>query len=272
MSAKARSLLKKLRTKKQEEEGGGQPPEKKEEEKTENSNPLQLEIIKNQSKNSHSVPKDNKLKKEEPFIDPLDYFKTEHIVIKESNMDEYTVSEIRKEIKEEKTKEKEGEMTKKIGGMMGVRGFKVNFAEMMKARAKIKKDPQQEKKSLSVGARNVKNDKNKFEYVKKNKGNKEDNLYIKLILAKNRFNNTGTNHNLYMEITKRIDELKGYKDLPEDMAKEVEEIINSLKIGKKIVLCSDVQIVSDDEDDTDSIGKKISLDQVINKMNIKGDM
>ena len=108
--------------------------------------------------------------------------------------------------------------------------------------------------------------------LKKNKGNKEDNLYIKLILAKNRFNNTGTNHNLYTEITKRIDELKGYKDLPEDMAKEVEEIINGLKIGKNMVLCSDVQIVSDDEDDTDSIGKKISLDQVINNMNIKGDL
>ena len=59
-------------------------------------------------------------------------------------MDEYTVSEIRKLIKEEKTKKKRREMTNNRG-MMGVRGFKINFAEMMKVRAKIKKDPQQKK-------------------------------------------------------------------------------------------------------------------------------
>ncbi len=266
MSSRARSLLKKLRNKKIEEEGG-QTPEKKEENQTETSNPLQQELLKNKSKNFHSVPKDKKVK-EEPFIDPLDYFKTEHIIIKESNMDEYGETEIKKELEEEKKKE---DTTKKIGGMMGVRGFKLNFEEMMKARAKVKKETIQDKKSMSVGTRNSKSNQNKFEYVKKNTGNKEDNLFIKLTLAKNKFNR-GNTQQLYEEISKRIDELKGIKDLPKNLSDELNEIINELKLEKNVVLCSDVQIVNDDEDDTDSIGKKISLDNVMNKMNIRGDM
>ena len=270
MSAKARSLLKKLRAKKLEEEGDQTPEKKENEPNKESTSNNPFEILKNQSKNSHSVPKDIKVK-QEPFIDPLDYFKTEHIIIKESNMDEYTPEGIKKELEEEKNKDKEKEATKKIGGMIGVRGFKVNFEEMMKARAKVKKEPQQEKKSLSVGARNVKSNQNKYEYVKKNKANKEDNLYIKLVLAKNKFN-AGKNQHLYTEIMKRIDELKGYKDLSEDLTKELNDIINELKIKNNLVLCSDVQVVSDDEDGTDSIGKQISLDQIINKMGIRGDM
>lgn len=269
MSSRARSLLKKLRNKKIEEEGG-QPPDKKEEDKTNTTNPLQLPVLTNQSKNSHSVPKEIKKKEEEPFIDPLDYFKTEHIIIKESNMDEYGGANIKKEIEEEKRKEKAGETTTKIGGMIGVRGFKLNFEEMMKARAKVKKEPQKGQKSLSVGTR-TKANQNKFEYVKKNKASKEDNLYIKLVLAKNKYNNVHSQH-LYPEILKKIDELKGYKDLPENMLKEINDIENDLKLENNLVLCSDVQIVSDDEDDTDSIGKKIQLEQVINKMNIRGDM
>ncbi len=266
MSSRARSLLKKLRNKKIEEEGG-QTPEKKEENQTETSNPLQQELLKNKSKNFHSVPKDKKVK-EEPFIDPLDYFKTEHIIIKESNMDEYGETEIKKELEEEKKKE---DTTKKIGGMMGVRGFKLNFEEMMKARAKVKKETIQDKKSMSVGTRNSKSNQNKFEYVKKNKLNKEDNLYIKLVLARNKFS-AGNIPHLYSEILKRIDELKGFKDFPEDLSKEFNDIIDDLKLGKNLVLCPDVQVVSDDEDDSDSIGKKISLDQVIKNMDLRGDM
>ena len=70
MSSRARSLLKRLRTKKQEEEGDN-PIETKEETKTDNS--LQLPVLRAQGKSSRSVPKDIKNKEE---IDPLDYFKT----------------------------------------------------------------------------------------------------------------------------------------------------------------------------------------------------
>ena len=65
--------------------------------------------------------------------------------------------------------------------------------------------------------------------------------------------------------------MKGY-DLPEDLSKQLNNTIKDLELPKNLVLCQDVQVVSDDEDDTDTIGKKISLDQVINKMNIKSDL
>ena len=226
---------------------------------------LKFPPIKKESNNSCSVPKYDK-KKEEPFIDPLDYFKTEHIVIKETNMEEYSLAAIKKEVAEENKREKEEENITKIGGMIGVRGFKVNFDEMMKARSKVKNETQQ--RALSVGTRNKKNDKVEYEFVRKSSRNKEDNLFIKLILAKNKLN-TGNNPHLYSEILKRIDELKGIKDLPKNISKKLHDIINGLKLPKNLVLCSDVQVVSDDEDDTDSIGKNISLDQVIKKMNFK---
>jgi len=197
MSAKARSLLKKLRAKKTEEEGGNTSTQNIEENKKDD---LQLPPVKI-SKNSHSVPKEIIKKVEEPFIDPLDYFKTEHIIIKESTMEEYGAANIRKEIEKEEKKEKDAEGSKKIGGMIG-RGFKINFDEMMKARSKVKKEALPEKKSMSVGTRNLKNQNaSKFEYVRKNRRNKEDNLYIKLILAKNKFN-LGTG--LYKQLTNKF--------------------------------------------------------------------
>ncbi len=264
MSSRARSLLKRLRTKKQEEEGDN-PIETKEETKTDNS--LQLPVLRAQGKSSRSVPKDIKNKEE---IDPLDYFKTEHIFIKESTMEEYGQSQIKKEIEEEKRKAAEAEAAKKPGVMFGVKNFNVNFEEMIRARSKL---TGVDKKSLSVGTRNLKTqnvEKPKFEFIKKDTGNREDNLLIKLILAKNKYNIVNS-QNLYLEILKRIDELKGY-DLPEDLSKQLNNTIKDLELPKNLVLCQDVQVVSDDEDDTDTIGKKISLDQVINKMNIKSDL
>ena len=53
------------------------------------------------------------------------------------------------------------------------------------------------------------------------------------------------------------------------MKNELNEIENDLKI-KNLVLCPDVQLVSD-EDETDSIGKQLSLEQIINKMKLKSD-
>lgn len=267
--SKARSLLKKLRTKKQEEEGL-LAEKKPEEKKNEPSNPLIL-ALQNQARNAKSVPKETK---RDSFVDPLDYFKKEHIFVKESNMEEYGGRDLQKEIEEEKKKEQEGEKTRKIGGMIGVRNFKLNFEEMMKARAKIKKEPAQEKKSQSVGTRTVKNpvvEKPKYEYVKKGRGNKEENLFIKLILAKKKFN-LGNIHNLYAEVLRRIDELKGFEDFPDELKEELNYIIEDLKLEKKLIICPDVQVVSDDEDDTDTIGKKVNLDQVMNKMNIRPDM
>ena len=72
--------------------------------------------------------------------------------------------------------------------------MKIKFEDMMKARNKVKKEEKtQNKKSLSVGSRNVKNDKNKFELINKTKEDRDQRLYIKLILARNKFNKSNTN-------------------------------------------------------------------------------
>ena len=97
---------------------------------------------------------------------------------------------------------------------------------MMKARTKVKNESQQ--RALRVGTRN-KNNVVKFEYARKNSRNKEDNLFIKLILTKNKFN-IGNNPHIYSEILKRVDELKAIKDLLKDTSKKINDIINGLKL------------------------------------------
>ena len=273
MSARDRALLKKLRIKRSEEIG--ESTDKKEDEEDSDKEKIistfQAEDKKEKRKNAKSVPKDIN-KNDKKMIDPLDYFKTEHIIIKESNMEEYSDAAIKKEVAEELRNEEGGEFSKLAGGVMGARRFKVNFEEMMKVRAKVKNEPQQ--KSSSVGTRNLRGNNNeqvKFEYVRKDELNKEDNLYIKLILAKNKLDKE-SHKCVYSDILKKIDELKGYTDMSEEMKKELNDIMGEIKLEKNVVQCSDVQIVSDDEDDSDPLGKKINLEQVINKMNIKGDM
>ena len=106
--------------------------------------------------------------------------------------------------------------------------------------------------------------------VSKTKEDRDQRLYIKLILAKNRFNKSNINQqDIYLEILNKISKLKEYPDKNGLLKKEINDIENNLKI-KNIVLCPDVQIVSD-EDDTDSIGKQMSLEFIINKMKLKSD-
>ena len=95
-------------------------------------------------------------------------------------------------------------------------------------------------------------------------------MYIKLILARNKFNKSNINQqDIYLDILSKISQLKEFPDKSGEIKKEVNEIENNLKI-KNIVLCPDVQIIEDD-DQTDSIGKQMSLDFIINKMKIKSD-
>ena len=266
MSNKARSLLKKLRAKKHEEEEENEEKEikeraKSEEKRTANIKTLNLGAIKDE--NSGEVT----------YIDPLDFFKTEHPLEIDKTLDEFGLNEVEdKTNKEEKNEnEKEKEKKPKLKALIGAVNMKIKFEDMMKARNKIKNDDKaQNKKSLSVGTRNVKNDKNKFEIINKTKEDRDQRLYIKLILARNKFNKTNINQqDIYLDIQKKLAQLKEFPDKTGDLQKEINEIENDLKI-KNIVLCPDVQIVSD-EDDTDSIGKQLSLEQIINKMKIKSD-
>ena len=261
MSSKARSLLKKLRSKIHEVDGEQQRERAKTvETRKENVKTLNLGAIKDE--NSGKVT----------YIDPLDFFKTEHPLEVDKTLEEFGLNETEDEPKNEEKKENEQEKKPKIKGLMGAVGMKIKFDEMMKARSKIKKDDKtQTKKSLSVGSRNVKsNEKNKFEIINKTKEDRDQRLYIKLILARNKFNKSNMNQqDIYLDILSKISQLKEFPDKSGEIKKELNEIENNLKI-KNIVLCPDVQIVEDD-DQTDSIGKQMSLDFIINKMKIKSD-
>ena len=258
MSNKARSLLKKLRAKKHEEEG--ERP-KSVEKRTEDIKNLQLGAV--------TDAKSGKV----TYIDPLDFFKTEHPLEIDKTLDEFGLNEVEdKTNKEEKNEnEKEKEKKPKLKALIGAVNMKIKFEDMMKARNKVKKEEKtQNKKSLSVGSRNVKNDKNKFELINKTKEDRDQRLYIKLILARNKFNKSNTNQqDIYLDIIQKIAEIKEFPDKTGELKKEINEIENDLKI-KNIILCPDVQIVSD-KDETDSIGKQLSLEQIINKMKLKSD-
>ena len=261
MSSKARSLLKKLRSKMHEEEGEQEKERAKSvENRTENIKTLNLGAIKDESSGKVT------------YIDPLDFFKTEHPLEVDKNLDEFGLNDEESEPKNEEKKENEEEKKPAKKGLVGAVGIKIKFDEMMKARSKIKKDDKvQTKKSLSVGSRNVKsNEKNKFEIINKTKEDRDQRLYIKLILARNKFNKSNMNQqDIYLDILSKIDQLKEFPDKSGEIKKELDEIENNLKM-KNIVLCPDVQIV-EDNDETDSIGKQMSLDFIINKMKIKSD-
>jgi len=261
MSNKARSLLKKLRAKMHEEEGEQEKERAKSvENRTENIKILNLGAIKDESSGKVT------------YIDPLDFFKTEHPLEVDKNLDEFGLNDEESEPKNEEKKENEEEKKPAKKGLVGAVGIKIKFDEMMKARSKIKKDDKvQTKKSLSVGSRNVKsNEKNKFEIINKTKEDRDQRLYIKLILARNKFNKSNMNQqDIYLDILSKIAQLKEFPDKSGEIKKELDEIENNLKM-KNIVLCPDVQIV-EDNDETDSIGKQMSLDFIINKMKIKSD-
>ena len=202
----------------------------------------------------------------------MDFFKTEHPLEVDKNLDEFGLNDEESEPKNEEKKENEEEKKPAKKGLVGAVGIKIKFDEMMKARSKIKKDDKvQTKKSLSVSSRNVKsNEKNKFEIINKTKEDRDQRLYIKLILARNKFNKSNMNQqDIYLDILSKIAQLKEFPDKSGEIKKELDEIENNLKM-KNIVLCPDVQIV-DDNDETDSIGKQMSLDFIINKMKIKSD-
>ena len=100
MSTKARSLLKKLRAKKHEEEEKEEKEEKEkerpksEEKRTENIKTLNLGTIKDESSGKVT------------YIDPLDFFKTEHPIEVDKNLDEFGLNDVEEE-KKENEKEKE---------------------------------------------------------------------------------------------------------------------------------------------------------------------
>ena len=149
----------------------------------------------------------------------------------------------------------EKDKQKKMGNMAPEKGFKLNFEEMMKIRSKIMKN--------EVKPENNKITDNPTTEQKNEKRNKEEDLYIKLILAKYKLDRKNNNEHLYTEIVKKINELKGFKDMPDELNKELNNIIEDTKVSKHLILCPDVQLVDNDEGGQFAIEKTHSLDKII---------
>ena len=289
--SKARALFKKLRNKANQE---------KQKERNETPEPgfNDLEPIpKDKGMRVQSAPKILKKapEKDEDEIDPLDYFKTEHIKIEPSDMKEYATKEELEE--EEKSKEVHKNINEVIidtkTGMMGPTSHKINFMEMMKARNKVKKtnEPVKEnekshenRKNLSVDHRknNIgdedeeENRRKKIEKrikVKSVEKNSEDNtqsLYVKLVLARNRYNinHLVTEENVYQNIMNLVDEFNSIKDMPQEMSDEINSLLQKLELPQHLIIDSDVQDYIPEDQFVPLISNQTPLDQIIKQLNL----
>ena len=248
MSNKARSLRKRLK-------------QKEEEEKEEASEAKVKPAATVQEPKKKPILLKGPKRRRDSYIDPLEYFQKEHLIIKEDKMDEYIVEEDKED--EEggngRPKPKGGMMMMgmpmPMGGAKGG-GFKINFEEMMKARSKIKKDatPAEAKQTRPVSVRRrkeIKDDEDEPDNKKKKKkkeGNDEQNLYIKLVMARNKYNElSSTKTNVYDKIMKQIQELRQMEDLPPKYREKVDEFESKLKIPDRLILDPDVQEIENNE-------------------------
>ena len=260
---------------------------------------------------NQSVPKIIKplQQNDDDEIDPLDYFKTEHIKIEPSDMKEYAPYE---KPKEEQEEEKSKEIQTKINqiaidskaGIYGPNSHKINFMEMMKARNKVKKTneplfveekPPENRKNMSVDQRKIKKiedeeeEKEKEEKEEKKKKtdkrikvksvekNNDDenihNLYVKLVLARNRYNrnNFVTEENVYQNIMNLVDEFNSIKDMPEEMSDEINSLLQKLELPQHLIIDKDVQDYIPEDKFVPLISNPAPLDQIIKQLNLTGN-
>ena len=150
---------------------------------------------------------------------------------------------------------------------------------MMKARAKIKKEPEPEKKPerpVSVKDRplqkEIEIDKEDNDAEPQLKKGHEQNLYIKLVLARNKYNELSSNKaNVYKKILGQIDELRQIKDLPPKYLEKVDEYEEKLKVPERLILDPDVQEIDSNNEYEKIVKEPFSLDDVINSLNLGGN-
>ena len=281
MSAKARNLRKKLKQKEEQKEPNPAQPvlqESKGAAKIKIPEPLQE---KKKRPMLFQAPK----RRRDSYIDPLEYFQKEHLIIKEDKMDDFLVDSDKvipeEGNKEEKPKPKGGVMMMGMpmpmggpkGGMPGM-GFKINFEEMMKARAKVKKEAvpseKKNKRPSSVKGRTINKDEpDNDEEPKRKEGNDEQNLYIKLVMARNKYSElSSAKTNVYDKIMKQIKELREFTDLPPKYMEKVDEFESKLKIPERLILDPDVQEIQNEKEYEKIVEHPVNLDDIINSLNL----
>ena len=280
MSQKARSLRKRLKEKEDQKK-----PEKPEVTniKTSKLN-AKLQETDSKKKQQQLLLQEPK-KRRDSYIDPLEYFQKEHIIKDENNImdeifgdekDEFEENDGKNKDKKTKQKPKGGMMMgmpMPMGGMPGM-GFKINFEEMMKARSKIKKEPEKkQERPVSVQNRPVqkKIDLNEEDNDAEPqiKAGHEYNLYIKLIMAKNKFEElSSTKANTYKKIMEQIQTLKQIKDFPPKYIEKMNEYEAKLKVPEKLILDSDVEDVEQGKEYEKIVKNPISLDDILTSLNL----
>ena len=278
MSTKARSLRKRLKAK--EEQIKPEKPEVTNITTSKLNSQLQNDSNKKQSTIKSQVP----LQHRDSYIDPLEYFQKEHIIKDENNIMEEIFGEGKDDFEEKGENNEQKPKSKPKGGMvmgmpmpMGMPGMgpKINFEEMMKARAKIKKE-QKPERPASVQNRPVQK---KIEILDEDneeepqiKAGHEQNLYIKLILARNKYNELSSNKaNVHKKILEQIENLRQIKDFPLKYLEKVDEYESKLKIPERLILDLDVEEVDKDKEYEKIVKNPLSLDDIINSLNIGGN-
>ena len=278
MSTKARSLRKRLKAK--EEQIKPEKPEVTNITTSKLNSQLQNDSNKKQSTIKSQVP----LQHRDSYIDPLEYFQKEHIIKDENNIMEEIFGEGKDDFEEKGENNEQKPKPKPKGGMvmgmpmpMGMPGMgpKINFEEMMKARAKIKKE-QKPERPASVQNRPVQK---KIEILDEDneeepqiKAGHEQNLYIKLILARNKYNELSSNKaNVHKKILEQIENLRQIKDFPLKYLEKVDEYESKWKIPDRLILDLDVEEVDKDKEYEKIVKNPLSLDDIINSLNIGGN-
>lgn len=284
MSTKARTLRKRLKQKEEqkEEQKDPTPAQSGPQEKAGGAKMKIPDPIQEKKKRPmlFQAPK----KRRDSYIDPLEYFQKEHLIIKEDKMDDLLEVPEEEGNKEEKPKPKGGMMMMGMpmpmggpkGGMPGM-GFKINFEEMMKARSKIKKEAappeKKNKRPSSVKGRTVNKDEpDNDEEPKRKEGNDEQNLYIKLVMARNKYSElSSAKTNVYDKIMKQIKELREFTDLPPKYMEKVDEFESKLKIPERLILDPDVQEIENEKEYEKIVENPVNLDDIINSLNLVGN-
>ena len=260
MSTKARELRKRLKQKEEAENEKDKPAVK-----------LKTSQTFQEGKNNKMLFKGG-IKDRDSYIDPLEYFKKEHLIIKEDKMDEYALDDDDLEEggnKDERPKTKGGimmmGMPMPMGGQKGGMGFKINFEEMMKARSKIKKEPGVQRPSSVKSKKAIDDD---DEEPKKRGPNDEQNLYIKLVMARNKYSEVSSaKTNVYDKIIKKIKEFREFPDLPPKYMEKVDEFESKLKIPDRLILDPDVQEIENDSNEK-IVENSVNLEEIINSLNL----
>ena len=286
MSTKARSLRKRLKAK--EEQTKPAKPEVTNIKTSKLNSHLESETKNKQQQMLLQVP----VKRRDSYIDPLEYFQKEHIIKDENNIMDEIFGEEKVDFEENdsktddnkdkkpKTKPKGGMMMMgmpmPMGGMAGM-GPRINFEEMMKARAKIKKEPEKKpERPASVQNRPIQK---KIEILDieddaepQIKEGHEQNLYIKLVMARNKYNElSSSNANVHKKILEQIQSLKQIKDFPPKYIEKVNEYESKLKVPERLILDPDVQEIDKDKVYEKIVKSPLFLDNIITSLNLGGN-